>query len=187
VKCILGILADDYNLGMGMMLVDPTRVVEGAERELEVLIMAFAVVAKRKGLDLRIPSERVDEPWDGDEVDGGWRDGGLQDPIEPDISFTSPTSSYKPTSMSPFTSKSASASRRQTKTNEHEDVFTAPNRNSTSSSESTKVGNDDPEVEIKAQQLADTDVYSSDVGSASTSTVQRSRTVLEEILEEFGT
>jgi len=78
-KCILGVLADDV-LGMDLTLVDPRRVVEGEERELEVVIMAFVVVAKRKGIDLK-PRE-VDWMEDSEEE-------GLQEPMIPDISFSS--------------------------------------------------------------------------------------------------
>jgi hypothetical protein len=85
-KCILGVLADDL-LGMDLTLVNPRKVVEGKEREMEVVIMALVVVAKRKGIDVK-PK---------DENDGGMGDWsleqeeeeGLQEPMIPDISFSS--------------------------------------------------------------------------------------------------
>lgn len=79
-KCILGVLADDL-LGMDLTLVDPRKVVKGEEREMEVVIMAFVVVAKRKGIILH-PKETVD--WLEEEDEGG-----LQEPMLPDVSFSS--------------------------------------------------------------------------------------------------
>jgi hypothetical protein len=94
IKCILGVLADDL-LGMDLTLVDPLKVVAGEARELEVVIMAYAVVAKRKGLVLTVPTEGEGEEeevfdWslDLEEEESSTR---LQDPIEPDISFSSPS------------------------------------------------------------------------------------------------
>jgi len=86
IKCILGVLADDL-LGMDLTLVNPRKVVEGKEREMEVVIMALIVVAKRKGIDVK----------PRDENDGGMGDWsleqeeeeGLQEPMIPDISFSS--------------------------------------------------------------------------------------------------
>lgn len=79
IKCLLGVLADDL-LGMDLTLVDPRKVVEGSEREMEIVIMALVVVAKRKGFDLK----PKDVDWLEEEEDGG-----LQEPIIPDISFSS--------------------------------------------------------------------------------------------------
>ena len=66
-KCILGVLADDL-LGMDLTLVNPRKVVEGKEREMEVVIMALIVVAKRKGIDVK----------PRDENDGGMGDWSLE-------------------------------------------------------------------------------------------------------------
>jgi hypothetical protein len=90
IKCILGVLADDL-LAMDLTLVDPRKIVAGAERELEVVVMAYAVVAKRKGLDLRVPQEEeeVEFDWSLEEEETA-SSSRLQDPIEPDVSFSSP-------------------------------------------------------------------------------------------------
>lgn len=179
-KCILGVLTDDFNLGVGMTLVDPRRVVEGGEREMEVMIMAFAVLAKRRGLVLTIPSAEYEYEYDWE--DGGWEEGDdslkLQDPIEPDISF-SPTP--------------RSTSRRLTKTTISkerggvEDVFTVPARvPSSSDSESTKVGHSRTSEKGSSHDAQLDHSRPSDSRELGTSR-ERTRTVLDEILEEFGT
>jgi hypothetical protein len=89
IKCILGVLADDL-LAMDLTLVDPRRVVSGQDRELEVMIMAFAVVAKRKGLDLK-PREAEVGDWSFDREEEEEEEERLQEPMIPDISFSSPT------------------------------------------------------------------------------------------------
>lgn len=80
---------------MDLTQVDPLKVVAGEARELEVVIMAYAVVAKRKGLVLTVPTEgEVEEEevfdWSLD-LEEGESSPRLQDPIEPDISFSSPS------------------------------------------------------------------------------------------------
>lgn len=154
VKCILGVLADDV-LGMDLTLVDPQAVVDGGERELEVVIMAFAVIAKRRGLNLRLPKEEevdLDLDWEGDECD----ERGLQDPIEPDVSFSSPV--------------------RAIRHEANDDVFTSaetkfPYRKAShGSSHRSSVHTTDTEGE-EDQSMSK----------------QKARTVLDEILEEFGT
>ena len=182
IKCILGVLTDDFNLGVGMTLVDPRRVVEGGEREMEVIIMAFAVLAKRRGLVLTIPRAEYEYEHEYDDwEDKGWEEGDnslkLQDPIEPDISF-SPTPRSNP--RRPTT----------TTTNKErggvEDVFTVPaGVPSSSDSESTKVGHSrtsetgsSPDAPLDHSRSSD----SREVGTSR----ERTRTVLDEILEEFG-
>jgi hypothetical protein len=130
-KCILGVLADDL-LGMDLTLVDPRRVVEGKEREMEVVIMALVVVAKRKGIDLK-PKE-VD--WLEEEEDEG-----LQEPLIPDISFSSIGSG-------------------------NGDVFASSPTPASRSMRHEKVEGRD--------------------GSGSVSVSRDKKTVLDEILEEFG-
>jgi hypothetical protein len=85
-KCILGVLADDL-LGMDLTSVNPRKVVEGKEREMEVVIMALVVVAKRKGIDVK-PKDKNDGgmgDWSLDQEE----EEGLQEPMIPDISFSS--------------------------------------------------------------------------------------------------
>ena len=87
IKFILGVLAHDI-LILDLAGIDPVKVVAGATRELEVVVMALAVVAKRSGLVVRVPSpvkSESEEDWDasltGDED--------LCPPIRPDLSFSS--------------------------------------------------------------------------------------------------
>jgi len=98
IKCILGVLANDL-LAMDLTIIDPVRVQQGGERELEVFVMALAVVAKRKGVRLRVPSpEEVDEEvpnWE-ESIAGNEE---LPPPIQPDFSFSS-SGSLSPTSWS---------------------------------------------------------------------------------------
>lgn len=146
IKCILGVLADDL-LAMDLTLVDPRRVVAGAERELEVIIMAYAVVAKRKGLDIRVPKEEEAEfDWSLNQEEEGETASSsrLQDPIEPDVSFASPVMDQDDV----FTSTHA---------------YTAPGRQLNRDNESSVPSRN--EVSSKGA---------------------RQRTVLDEILEEFG-
>jgi hypothetical protein len=150
IKCILGVLADDL-LSMDLTLVDPRKVREGSERELEVVIMAFAVVAKRKGMDLR--PERDDYLSFEELVDEGEEK--LQEPIEPDISFSSPTLGEESTS-------------------ESEDVFRSYRGLSRSDTLTERLGNE----EERRGDLRD--------GSRSRSLKEGTKTVLDEILEEFG-
>jgi len=86
-KCILGVLADDL-LGMDLTLVNPKKVVEGKEREMEVVIMALVVVAKRKGIDVR-PKDENDGGMGDWSLEHEEEEEGLQEPIIPDISFSS--------------------------------------------------------------------------------------------------
>ena len=83
-KCILGVLADDL-LGMDLTLVNPRKVVEGKEREMEVVIMALVVVAKRKGIDVKPKDDGGMGDWSLDREE----EEGLQEPMIPDISFSS--------------------------------------------------------------------------------------------------
>jgi hypothetical protein len=83
-KCILGVLADDL-LGMDLTLVNPRKVVEGKEREMEVVIMALVVVAKRKGIDVRPNDDGGMGDWSLEQEE----EEGLQAPMIPDISFSS--------------------------------------------------------------------------------------------------
>lgn len=153
VKCILGVLADDI-LGMDLSLVDPQAVVDGSERELEVLIMAFAVVAKRRGLSLRLPKlDEVDLDWTGEEDKVEM---GLQQPIEPDVSFSSPTRSLPGREDDVFTTTSTSRSTRQADRNER----------------------DTPSDQQRPP-------YQFEDGLSPENTM--TRTVLDEMLEEFGT
>jgi hypothetical protein len=139
IKCILGVLADDL-LAMDLTLVDPRKIVAGAERELEVVVMAYAVVAKRKGLDLRVPQEEeeVEFDWSLEEEETA-SSSRLQDPIEPDVSFSSPIM-------------------------EQDDVFMASHTLPTARKAGTDRGEEASGREKEARQ----------------------RTVLDEILEEFG-
>lgn len=89
VKCVLGVLANDL-LGMDLAVIQPKHVVEGREEELAVLIMALAVVARRKKFTLRLPS-----PAQEDHSGLDWSDSldqssttTLPRPISPDISLT---------------------------------------------------------------------------------------------------
>jgi hypothetical protein len=148
IKCILGVLADDL-LSMDLTLVDPRKVVEGSERELEVVIMAFAVVAKRKGMDLR--PEREDYLSYEELVDEGEEK--LQEPIEPDISFSSPTLGEGSTS-------------------ESEDVFRSYRGLSRSDTLTERLGNEEERL--------------GDRRDGSRSSREGTKTVLDEILEEFG-
>ncbi|RSH83883.1 hypothetical protein EHS25_005498 [Saitozyma podzolica] len=93
VKCILGVLADDI-LAMDLTLVDPVRVVQGSELEIAVLVMALAVLAKRQGIGLSLPapSSQMDRPfWLSDTEDDDPTLADLPPPISPDCS-TSPRS-----------------------------------------------------------------------------------------------
>ncbi|OCF37489.1 hypothetical protein I316_00613 [Kwoniella heveanensis BCC8398] len=49
IKILIGYLGDDL-LGMDLSVVDPLKVVSGGEREMEVLVMALVVLAKRYGI-----------------------------------------------------------------------------------------------------------------------------------------
>ena len=141
IKCILGVLADDV-LAMDLTLVDPRRVVAGQERELEVMIMAFAVVAKRKGLDLRPKEEEEKGDWSFDQEED---EEGLQEPMIPDISFLSPTLGGS-----------------------ESDVFASPT-----------LGRDAVPVPVDHERRVRQD-------GAMKGKEEKVRTVLDEILEEFG-
>lgn len=89
IKCVLGVLAHDV-LGMDLTIIDPVRVVKGGKRELEVMIMALAVVAKRRGVRLRVPSpEETRDVGVLEREDGSDSEGELPPPIQPDVSFSS--------------------------------------------------------------------------------------------------
>ncbi|RXK37415.1 hypothetical protein M231_05315 [Tremella mesenterica] len=92
VKCILGVLADDV-LGIDLTIINPIRVVQGSESELAVVVMAFAVLAKRSGLILHI-KDRSREEEETEELDWSAELGtmpttsSLPEPISPDTSFS---------------------------------------------------------------------------------------------------
>ncbi|RSH81994.1 uncharacterized protein EHS24_008196 [Apiotrichum porosum] len=54
-KCVLGVLADDV-LALDLAVVDPGRVCDGSEVDIAVVVMALAVVARRRGVPLRLPT-----------------------------------------------------------------------------------------------------------------------------------
>ncbi|BEJ10633.1 hypothetical protein CspHIS471_0100550 [Cutaneotrichosporon sp. HIS471] len=64
-KILLGSLAVEVGIDLGA--VDPARFVDGSEPDVAALIMALAVVARRQGIQIRLPSE-VGE----DECDISW-------------------------------------------------------------------------------------------------------------------
>ena len=101
IKCILGVLAHDI-LGMDLVVIDPVQVVSGATQELEVVVMALAVVAKRSGLDVRVPCPPEDSASDVVNWDAGVRgdDEDLCPPIRPDVSFSSSGPLSPPSSAS---------------------------------------------------------------------------------------
>lgn len=60
-KCILGTLADDILGGsIDLSPVDPERVAAGDEVHIAVVVMALAVVARRRGMDVKLPEEEDD-------------------------------------------------------------------------------------------------------------------------------
>jgi hypothetical protein len=69
-KCVVGVLAAE--LCMDLSVVEPERVVAGAEGEVGVVVMALAVLARRRGveLDLDPESEGEDEDERGAEGQG---------------------------------------------------------------------------------------------------------------------
>jgi hypothetical protein len=84
VKCILGVLADDV-LAMDLTIIEPIRVVQGQETEIAVIIMGFAVVAKRRGIELRVSRLEPDVlDWSLSVEDVGGDQ--LPSPIAPDLS-----------------------------------------------------------------------------------------------------
>ncbi len=92
-KILVGSLA--VEVGMDLGAVDPARLVGGSEPDLAALIMALAVVARRGGVQIRLPSE-VEEH----DCDISWEslDDSLEEPREP-----------APTRMSSSTSTRLSA------------------------------------------------------------------------------
>jgi hypothetical protein len=104
IKCILGVLAHDL-LAMDLTLVDPVKVMQGGVQELAVVIMALAVVAKRSGVRLKVPTPEEEEEEEEEEA-FDWEeslaeDDDLPPPIQPDTSF----SSSEPLSPSPSSSQ----------------------------------------------------------------------------------
>jgi hypothetical protein len=96
IKCILGVLADDI-LGMDLTVIDPLRVVQGSEAEIAVMIMAMAVIAKRSGVRLSLPlAESIEGDLrddSGDRPETSWELGptspsNLPMPMLPDHSFS---------------------------------------------------------------------------------------------------
>lgn len=57
-KCILGVLTPE--LGMDLSLVDPARVAAGSAVEIGVVVMALAVLARRRGVDLELDPDNYD-------------------------------------------------------------------------------------------------------------------------------
>ena len=83
IKCLLGTL--DEQLSKDLTVVDPRRVVEGRQEELGVVIMALTVLARRRGIRIRVPSPT----YDGFEG-GEWEEeeDSLVKPLQPDISLS---------------------------------------------------------------------------------------------------
>ncbi|ORY27785.1 hypothetical protein BCR39DRAFT_220216 [Naematelia encephala] len=95
-KCLLGVLGSDV-LGMDLTLVDPSKVVDGCEEEMAVVVMALAVVAKRRGTSIRLPFPEDDAMSDWSAIIDSGSLATLPFPLIPDRSFssdppTSPTS-----------------------------------------------------------------------------------------------
>lgn len=157
IKCLLGVLADDL-LGMeALTLVDPRAVLEGRERELEVVIMAFAVVARRLGLNLRLPQPQTAKMDRWEEEDARTAEE-LQEPIEPDVSFSSPI--------------------RAGHDDDDDDVFLA-----------AKPRHKSAKIDIERWSKSTSSAATSDHSQLAAADPKRTRTrtVLDEILEEFGT
>lgn len=101
----MGVMGDD-ELGMDLTAVDPVRVVMGCKAELGVIIMGLVVIAKRRGISVHpedygsgdtsmeslqsgrsnwevmdVLNEEGDDDGDGD---------GLGEPLEPDVTLSSP-------------------------------------------------------------------------------------------------
>ncbi|KAL1405944.1 hypothetical protein Q8F55_007626 [Vanrija albida] len=62
-QVVLGVIADDV-LALDLGAVDPERVCSGATPDIAVVIMALAVIARRRGLPLCLPEEAEDEDED---------------------------------------------------------------------------------------------------------------------------
>ncbi|WWD07844.1 hypothetical protein V865_005950 [Kwoniella europaea PYCC6329] len=102
IKCLLGILADDL-LNIDLSLIDPLKVLQGREREMEVVVMAVIVVAKRNGIVVTTSRGRrigdgsrsmksANEDYISFTYDNGYDNdrSGLPEPLKPDRSFSSP-------------------------------------------------------------------------------------------------
>ena len=91
VKVILGVLGDD-ELGMDLSVVDPLKVVRGGQMEMGVVVMALCVCAKRRGL-LVLPDEEM-EKWAGEDLMDEEDEEGVEGvevgytPLQPDISWS---------------------------------------------------------------------------------------------------
>jgi hypothetical protein len=95
----MGVMGDD-ELGMDLTAVDPVRVVIGAKEEMGVMIMGLVVIAKRRGI--RVYPESISDMSLGsigtdmmDELDEG-ESVGLDEPLQPDITLSSPISPDSP-------------------------------------------------------------------------------------------
>ncbi|WVR09717.1 hypothetical protein IAU60_006793 [Kwoniella sp. DSM 27419] len=115
VKCLLGILSDDI-LGVDLSSIDPRVIVTGpstgsrTDRQLEALVMALVVVAKRQGIPCVAPrsiikrtgvllgESSMGEPLVSSTV-GDFDP--LPKPLEPDVTLSSP-SSHSPGSRQPL-------------------------------------------------------------------------------------
>ncbi|WWD00411.1 hypothetical protein V866_007324 [Kwoniella sp. B9012] len=102
IKCLLGILADDL-LNIDLSLIDPLKVLTGREKEMEVVVMAVIVVAKRNGIAVTTSRGRrigdgsrsmksANEDYISFAYDNGYDNdrSGLPEPLKPDRSFSSP-------------------------------------------------------------------------------------------------
>ncbi|OCF76768.1 hypothetical protein I204_02470 [Kwoniella mangroviensis CBS 8886] len=102
IKCLLGILADDL-LNIDLSLIDPLKVIQGREREMEVVVMAVIVVAKRNGINITTSRRKMtgddsrsmrsaNEDYISFTYDNGYDNdrSGLPEPLKPDRSFSSP-------------------------------------------------------------------------------------------------
>ncbi|WVQ84111.1 hypothetical protein IAT38_006256 [Cryptococcus sp. DSM 104549] len=106
IKCVLGVLADDI-LGMDLSVVNPKKVVQGHYHEMALVVMALVLVARKKGISVRVPTPEGEEAAESDEElygqghnSGCWlgeedspSPEGLPPPILPDITSPGPISS----------------------------------------------------------------------------------------------
>ncbi|WWD22123.1 hypothetical protein CI109_106612 [Kwoniella shandongensis] len=213
-KCILGVLADDI-LGMDLSVIDPVRVVKGKEQEMSVIIMALVVVARRKGLTIRLPipepEDQRDQSMLADQTK--WLPESEEDlsidlppPLAPDISYPSglASSPLRPSqtpvdvfgSWRPPTSRSTSfyddpidnnASTYDGELNK--EMLTSPARQSFSPYDLSISSNEfDPYV-TPLQQVEHqdrTNHHEISLSHSSLETTTSNKTVLQHMLEEFG-